>query len=335
MNLVEEVWSSNIRGNALWKLQQKLKKLSKRLTQWSKEEIGNVHEQVKLWESKMNDLEELDLQYNFNSSREELNKGQAKYIKWMTMQDSILKQKANIKWFEEGDSNNKYFHSLIREKRRRLQLHKIKYHRDRWVEGDDNIAKATIRHFHKRFNITHQFKDILDCIPRIITDDDNTLLTAMPNMEEIRYAVFDMGANSAASPDGFNDTFFQKCWDIIKDDITNFVQEIFNGKRLTKFFSQTCLVLIPKVKSPNSFSELRPISLSNFTAKIIFKILARRLNPILHKIISENQNRFVKGRSITENILLAQEITQNIKNKNCGGNVIIKLDMEKAYDRMS
>ncbi|XP_075102351.1 uncharacterized protein LOC142177466 [Nicotiana tabacum] len=56
---------------------------------------------------------------------------------------------------------------------------------------------------------------------------------------------------------------------------------------------------------------------------------------MLHRIISENQSGFVKGRSITENILLAQEITLNIKNKNCGGNVIIKLDMEKAYDRMS
>ncbi|XP_075102346.1 uncharacterized protein LOC142177465 [Nicotiana tabacum] len=34
MNLVEDVWNSNISGNALWILQQKLKKLSKRLTQW-------------------------------------------------------------------------------------------------------------------------------------------------------------------------------------------------------------------------------------------------------------------------------------------------------------
>ncbi|XP_019260352.1 PREDICTED: uncharacterized protein LOC109238375 [Nicotiana attenuata] len=178
----------------------------------------------------MNDLEELDLQNNSDLSREELNKGQAEYINWMTMQDSILKQKANIKWFEEGDFNTKYFHSLIREKRRRLQLHKIKDHRDRWLEGDDNIAKDAIRHFHKRFNITHQFKDtdILDCIPRIITGDDNTLLTVVPNMEEIIDVVFYMGANSAAGPDDFNDTFFQKCWDIIKDDITNFVQEIFN-----------------------------------------------------------------------------------------------------------
>ncbi|XP_019232877.1 PREDICTED: uncharacterized protein LOC109213527 [Nicotiana attenuata] len=149
---------------------------------------------------------------------------------------------------------------LIRERRRRLQLHKIKDHRDRWVEGEDNIAKAAIRHFHKRFNIKHQFNDneILECIPRIITEEDNIVLTTIPNTEEIRDVVFDMGANSAAGPDGFNDTFFQKCWDIIKDDITGFMQEIFNGKRLTKFFSHTCLVLLPKVESPVAFQNFDP-----------------------------------------------------------------------------
>ncbi|XP_070035134.1 uncharacterized protein [Nicotiana tomentosiformis] len=90
-----------------------------------------------------------------------------------------------------------------------------------------------------------------------------------------------------------------------------------------------------EVEFPTNFSKLRPISLSNFTSKIISKFLSRRLNPILHKLILENQSGFVKERSITEKILLAQEITQNINHRNCDSNIIIKIDMEKAYDRMS
>lgn len=38
---------------------------------------------------------------------------------------------------------------------------------------------------------------------------------------------------------------------------------------------------------------------------------------------------------ITENVLLDQEIIHNIKQVNKGGNVIIKLDMAKAYDKIS
>ncbi|WMV21906.1 hypothetical protein MTR67_015291 [Solanum verrucosum] len=60
-----------------------------------------------------------------------------------------------------------------------------------------------------------------------------------------------------------------------------------------------------------------------------------RLTHILPKIISLNQSGFIKGRAIRENVLLAQEIIHEIKTKNKGGNVIFKIDMNKAYDRMA
>lgn len=63
--------------------------------------------------------------------------------------------------------------------------------------------------------------------------------------------------------------------------------------------------------------------------------MATRLNPLLNSFISENQSGFIKGRLIMKNVLLAQEIAQNISKYNKGGNIIIKLDMAKAYDRMS
>ncbi|XP_027183778.1 uncharacterized protein LOC113782066 [Coffea eugenioides] len=44
---------------------------------------------------------------------------------------------------------------------------------------------------------------------------------------------------------------------------------------------------------------------------------------------------FVRGRNITENYLLAQEIVAGIEKKARGGNVVLKLDMAKAYDRVS
>lgn len=89
------------------------------------------------------------------------------------------------------------------------------------------------------------------------------------------------------------------------------------------------------ISCPTNFSDMRPISLSKFSCKIITKILSIRLNRLLSKMISENQSGFIKGRLITESILLTQEIVQSIKRKNKGGNVVIKLDMAKAYDRMS
>lgn len=93
--------------------------------------------------------------------------------------------------------------------------------------------------------------------------------------------------------------------------------------------------MLPKVDSPQIFSDIRLISLCNGTGKIIAKVINARLNSLLLKIISTNQSGFMKGRDITENILLAQEIVSDNKKPMKGGNIVIKLDMAKAYDRVS
>ncbi|XP_070005504.1 uncharacterized protein [Nicotiana sylvestris] len=50
----------------------------------------------------------------------------------------------------------------------------------------------------------------------------------------------------------------------------------------------------------------------------------------------DEQAGFVKGRSIMENVLLTQEIITNIILRiKAGPNVVIKMDMTKAYDRLS
>ncbi|WMV30193.1 hypothetical protein MTR67_023578 [Solanum verrucosum] len=60
-----------------------------------------------------------------------------------------------------------------------------------------------------------------------------------------------------------------------------------------------------------------------------------RLADILPLLISDNQSGFIRGRSITENIMLAQEITHGFKRPKEGDNVVINLDMTEAYGRVS
>lgn len=56
---------------------------------------------------------------------------------------------------------------------------------------------------------------------------------------------------------------------------------------------------------------------------------------VFPKIISSNQGAFVKGRFISDNILIVQEIPRCLRvGKSRSYHMTLKIDMNKAYDRV-
>ena len=68
----------------------------------------------------------------------------------------------------------------------------------------------------------------------------------------------------------------------------------------------------------------------------LFKVLANRLKIILPNVISDSQSAFVPQRLIIDNTTVAYEIIHRMRNKRRGkkGQMAIKLDISKAYDRV-
>jgi hypothetical protein len=58
------------------------------------------------------------------------------------------------------------------------------------------------------------------------------------------------------------------------------------------------MTLVPKIPNPSKVSDFMPISLLNFSIKLITKILANRLQKVILQVIHQNQYRFLKNRSI-------------------------------------
>ena len=70
--------------------------------------------------------------------------------------------------------------------------------------------------------------------------------------------------------------------------------------------------------------------------QIISKVLANRLKKILPQLISPTQSAFVPVRLLTDNILVAYESLHTMHGRKKGkkGSLALKLDINKAYDRV-
>lgn len=83
-------------------------------------------------------------------------------------------------------------------------------------------------------------------------------------------------------------------------------------------------------------SDYRPISLSNVVSRIVSKVLANKVKPILPNIISGSQSTFVTNRLITNNTAVAYEMLHRLQNRRQGkiGHMAVNLDISKAYDHV-
>lgn len=97
----------------------------------------------------------------------------------------------------------------------------------------------------------------------------------------------------------------------------------------------TDICLIPKFDEPKFVCQFRHISLCSIAYKILTKILVNRLKPVMPYLISHYQTCFISGRSIQENIVVAQELVHSMRNMNGKiGFFVIKVSLAKAYDRL-
>jgi hypothetical protein len=140
-------------------------------------------------------------------------------------------------------------------------------------------------------------------------------------------------AEGAPGPDGFSFLFYQKFWSIIKMDLMAFIRQFEKGNINITRLNYAMIILIPKEKGARSLKKYRPISLINCSFKIFAKALNNMLEIICDRLLAVNQTAFVKDRYILESVVSAHEIIHDAE-KYKRKEVILKLDNEKAYDKV-
>lgn len=77
-------------------------------------------------------------------------------------------------------------------------------------------------------------------------------------------------------------------------------------------WGKTFVSLIPKTVHPKKVLDFCPISLCNVSYKVVTKILANLLKPILDGLIGREQSGFIVGRTLLDDIIDVQEMVHYI-----------------------
>ena len=234
-------------------------------------------------------------------------------------------KRSHEKWLHEGDNNTEFFHRIAKQKG------------DEVVEGDSNLLEHATEFYKNLFGPEHNHPFPLDpdlwdsC--ELVQEFENDLLTRPFTEEEIKEALFQMEKNKAAGPDSIPIEFYQSCWDIIKHDIIVLFEDFHQGNLDVKRLNYGIITLLPKVTDAERIQQFRPICLLNCLLKWITKVLTRRLDSIADKLILPGQTAFMQDRNIMSGIMALHEVLHETKRKRVCG-VILKLDFEKAYDKV-
>ena len=316
-SIIEASWGFGVDLSTPKGIAENLRICAADLSRWNSAVYGQIPKKIHDKRNRLNALamheKDEDLSLEINRLRGELND-------LLDDEEMYWGQKEKAHWLKEGDKNTKFFHAQASERRKQNTIVGIWDEQGRWCDDEESIAQAAISYFDNIYSSSHpsRIAEVTEAIPSMVIDEMNESLIREFTGDEVVVALKQIHPNKASGLDGMSAVFFQKHWSIVGNNITNMILNVLNHNIPISELNKTNISLIPKISNPKRMTDFRPISLCNVVYKLISKILANRLKPLLPQIISENQSAFTSDRLITDNVLVAFELMHYLDHKTAG-----------------
>lgn len=216
----------------------KLRHCRRRIKEWCSNEFYSINglKNYLLGEIQVIDgaEEQGDLSTEMFMKREKL---KAKLRDVLDDEAALWRTRANQHWLWEGDRNTKFFHCVANGRRRTNRIGTV---------VDDGVTYHSEED--KKRYFFHKFKELFN--PKAMTPSSfgewsglfrsNRVSTTSQiklieplKIDEIKLAVLQLGSDKALGHNGFPLRFYQKFWDVFKEDLLNLFQEMYEGRLST------------------------------------------------------------------------------------------------------
>lgn len=154
------------------------------------------------------------------------------------------------------------------------------------IDKPNDIKVEAVSYFQHIFKEEHLVRPTFNglCFNKL-SPTDCSILVAPFTHDEINAAVSYCDSQKAPGPNDFNFSFIRSSWEVIKHDIYSIVEEFWTSCRLLRGCNSAFIALIPEIKSPKDFKDLRPISMVRCLYKIIAKLMEGRLLAMMDHLI--------------------------------------------------
>ena len=244
-------------------------------------------------------------------------------------------------WLNYGDANTKYFHLKTIQCRSHSQVVTLKDDTGLWLTGEP-LTQHIYTTFKKLFQATspHQCpssrtdRQFCPNSPFFNLPQD---LARIPHPEEIFRTLQELPPPPLKGPR----TGWIPCA-LLPNKLVKFGPKHHSGHSSHPYTAHSPSKLgwhelgpYSKVAHPELITQFRPISLCNTLYKLLSRIIVHRLKPYMAKVINPYQVGFVLSHRASDNIIIIREVIRTlISHRGRTRYVALKLDLEKAYDRL-
>ncbi|KAJ0527046.1 putative RNA-directed DNA polymerase [Helianthus annuus] len=316
-------------------LRDLLKSLKSNIKEWRSK---GKQEEEKILKSTLDEIEAIDVKAKFvglnDTEKERRVMCNLRIRNFEKNRVADLQQKARYNWAKLGDENSHFFHKVVNLRKASNRIHSLVV--DGVEYSDPNLIKKKLKAaFKRQFSEPKRVRPVLALHGfRKLSSTEAKSVVSRFSKEEIKKAVWDCGGDKAPGPDGFTFKFVKKFWSFFEQYFFKIFQQFYSKPRITYGCNSSFIALIPKNRDPKEASDFRPISLIGMLYKVIAKVLANRLKPVLSTVVSPVQSGFIEGRSILDGPLILSEVLSwaKITKKQI---LVFKVDFQKAYDSVN
>ena len=213
--------------------------------------------------------------------------------------------RSEVRWHEHGERNTRYFYGLEKRNHENKTTTKLKLENGDFSNDQFEILQEQM-HFYKTLYSSDKKRspDLNDSALSAFSENiislenvDKLSCEGKVTRAECLKALKDFKNEKSPGTDGLQAEFSKYFWNELHVDMIHSFNFAFDSGSLSITQRRGIITLIPKPnKDTTLLDNLTPISLLNTDYKILTKVIAKRLEKVLPKIINPDQTGYVKSR---------------------------------------